>query len=125
MRNGKRFDDDIANLKTRAGLKQVAVEFCFKAEFKSVFRIAIAIDRNVQFRGDAFESADVVAVFVRDEDGGQVFRRAADGGKALTDLTRRKASIHEHAAIFRFHVGTIAGGTAAQNSKFDGHSRKS
>ncbi len=63
-------------------------------------------------------------MFVRDEDGGQIFRRATDGGKALTDLTRRKAIIHEHAAIFRFHVGTIAGGTAAQDGEFYGHSLK-
>jgi len=51
----------------------------------------------------------VVGVFVRNEDGGEIFRCATDGGEARADLARGKSGVHQDAAIFSFDVGAIAG----------------
>ena len=87
VRNGKRFNADIADFKTAAGVEQVPVNFCFQVRravrvgerrllfgipfgFErpdgSVLRAAIAENGNVKFIGESEQSADVVGVFVRD-----------------------------------------------------------
>ena len=65
--------------------------------------------------------ANVVAVFVGDQNGGEIFRRAADGGEARADLARGKSGVNQDAAMFGFDVGAIAGRAAAENGEFDGH----
>ena len=64
------------------------------------------------------------AVFVGDQNGGEIFRRAADGGEALADLARGKSGVNEDAAVFSFDVGAIAAGAAAKDGEFDGHENK-
>ncbi len=66
----------------------------------------------------------MVAVFVRDENGGEIFRRAADAGEARADLARGKSGINQDAAIFRLDVGAVAGRAAAEDGEFDGHGLK-
>ena len=61
-------------------------------------------------------------MFVRDQDGGEIFRHPADGGEALADLARAEPGVHEDAGFIGFEVGAIAAGTAAENGEFDfGH----
>lgn len=66
----------------------------------------------------------MVAVFVRDEDCRQIFRRAANRGETCADLARRKSGVNQDAAIFSFDVGAIAGRAAAEDGEFDGHKLK-
>ena len=63
----------------------------------------------------------MVAVFVRDENAGEVFRRATDGGETLADLAEAETCIHEDARLGGFHIGAIAAGTAAQNRQVNSH----
>ena len=63
----------------------------------------------------------MVGMLMRDENGGKVFRRAANGGKPLADLARRKTGVNQHAGTFGFYVGAITGRTAAENSESNGH----
>ena len=65
----------------------------------------------------------MVAVFVGDENGGEIFRRAPDAGEALADLARAEPGVHEHARLGGFDIGAIAGGTTAENGELDGHTR--
>jgi hypothetical protein len=60
---------------------------------------------------------------VRDENGRQVFRRAPDAGEAQANLARTEPGIHQHARLVGFDVGSVAGGTAAENREFDCHAR--
>jgi len=62
-------------------------------------------------------------MFVRDQDGGEIFRHATDGGEPLADLARAEPGIHEDAGFIGFEVGAIATGTAAENGEFDGHDK--
>ncbi len=66
----------------------------------------------------------MVAVFVGDEDGGEIFRCASDAGEALPDLARGKSGVHEDAGFGRLDVGAIAGRAAAEDGEFDGHALK-
>jgi Pro-kumamolisin, activation domain len=63
----------------------------------------------------------VVAVFVRDENGGKIFRRAANRGETRADLARGKSGVNQYAAIFSLDVGAIAGRATAEDGEFDGH----
>ena len=62
-------------------------------------------------------------MFVGDQDGGEVFRHAAEAGEALANLQRGKPGIHEDAGRRRFQIGTVAAGAAAENGELDGHKR--
>ena len=122
VRDGEGVHQQVADFKARAGFEQPAIEFCFELEFKRLLRGAVAINRDVQFGGDADEALNVVAVFVRDEDGGEFFRHPADFLEAFADLARAEPGVHEHAGLAGFEVGAIAAGTAAENGEFDfGH----
>ena len=63
----------------------------------------------------------MVGMFVGDEDAGEIFRRAANRGKSLADLTPAEARIDEDAGFVGFHVGAIAGRTAAENGEANSH----
>jgi hypothetical protein len=65
----------------------------------------------------------VVAVFVGDENGRQVFQYASNAGEAQANLARTEPGIHQHARLAGFQVGAIAGGTAAENGQVYSHSR--
>ena len=53
MRNGKGVHEQVADFKARASLEQPAIEFCFHLEFNRFLRVAVAINRDVQFGGNA------------------------------------------------------------------------
>ena len=86
MRNGKRFDENVADFKTRAGGEDAAVKFGFELILGSFVGRAVAVNGNAEFFPERGQTLDMVAVFVRDENAGEIFRRATDGGEALADL---------------------------------------
>ena len=62
----------------------------FKRPEGGILSVAVAVNGNMKFVGDAQQTRNVVAVFVRDQNGREIFRRTSDGGQALPDLTRGK-----------------------------------
>jgi hypothetical protein len=54
-------------------------------------------------------------VLVRDQNPGQILRRAANGGEALANLPPAELRVHEHAGFVGLRVGAIAGGAAAED----------
>jgi hypothetical protein len=141
VRNGKRLDAHVADFKPRAGLEQPPVNFRFECVLgfqgevgflaplflerpnRSVLCVAVAINRDVKFIREAEQAGDVIRVFVGDQNGGEIFRRAADSGEALADLQRGKSGVHEDAGFGGLDVGAIAGGAAAEDGEFDGHKK--
>jgi len=63
----------------------------------------------------------VVRVFVSDQNAGEIFRRATDGGEALADLTGAEPGIDQDAGFVGFHVGAIARRSAAKNCEANSH----
>ena len=121
VRNGEGVHQQVGDFEARAGFKQVAVEFSLELKFKRLLGGTIAVNRDVQLSRDAGQAVNVVAVFVGDEDGGEIFRRAPEAGQALADLARAEPGVHEHAGFVGFDISAIAGGTAAEDGEFDGH----
>ena len=122
VRDGKCFHADVAHFKTAAGDKQPEIQLrAFRDADDFVHRGAIAINGNARFFGDGGEAGDVVAVFVRDKDGGEVFRHAREGGETLPDLPTTKADINQQPRFVRFDVRSIAVRAAAQDREFNCH----
>ena len=57
----------------------------------------------------------MVAVFVRDQDRGQIFRSTADAGQPLADLTGAEAGVNQQPRFRGLDIGAISPGTASQN----------
>ena len=102
VRDGERVHEQVGDFKARAGFKQVAVEFGLQLKFKRLLGGAVAINRDVQFLRDAGQAVNVVAVFVGDENGGEIFRRAPDAGEALADLARAESRRPRARGLRRF-----------------------
>jgi hypothetical protein len=49
----------------------------------------------------------MVVVFMCDENGSEIFRRATNSRKALADLARAEPGVHEHTGFSGFDVGAI------------------
>jgi hypothetical protein len=121
--NGKRFDKHVANFKTRAGGEQAAIEFGAELKFHRLLRFAIAVYGNLQFVAQNCETLNMIHVFVRDENAGEIFGRATDGSEALADLARAESGINQDAGFVGFEIGAIAIGTAAKNRQVNSHTK--
>lgn len=145
VRNGKSFDAHVADFKTRAGLEQSPVElglelfhafgsrerrfflrvpFGFECPDAAVLRAAIAKDWEIEFFGKPQNAGDVVGMFVREQNGGKIFRRASDAGEAFADLQRGKSGVHKDADLIGLDISAIPAGAAAEDGEFDGHGGK-
>lgn len=121
VRNVERIDPHVADVETLACFEHAALETDLQRPFDLIPGFTIAIDGDVELVGDAAESLDVIAMFVSDEDGGEIFRRAADAGQPLAYLAGAQSGIDEDTHFVGFQVGTVAGGTAAKNRQMNGH----
>ncbi len=100
MRNAEALHLDIADLKTRAGLKRFQARLAFAP-----------IDgrrgeaRHINDGADVFvarqhgQAGDVVGMLVGDEDGVEVFQVFADGGQAFGELSHAQARVHQDARL--------------------------
>ena len=121
MRHGKGFDGDVAHVKAAAAHKQTKIQIGFERAFDFVHCRPIAINRDVQLLRNADQPGDMVAVFVSDKNGGQIFRRASDARQAKANLAWTEAGIHQNACLVGFDVRSITGGTTTENREFDSH----
>lgn len=118
----ERFNDDIADFKALAGFEDAAMlEFDVERELRGIAREAIAINGDLEFGTKRGEAVDVVGVLMGDENAGEPFRRAADGGEPLAKLAETEPGIDEDAGIVGFQVSAIAAGTAAENGQTNSH----
>jgi len=58
---------------------------------------------------------NMVGVFVGDENGGEILRRASDAGEALPNLARAEPGVHKYPRLSGFDIGAIPAGTAAED----------
>lgn len=96
VRDGEAVDLNVADGETGTSLEEFEVGLVFTPGNGRGGQ-AGAIDRDVQFLGDGGEAADVVAVFVGDQDGGDRFRLNADRGEALEGFLAAKPGVDEDA----------------------------
>ena len=53
------------------------------------------------------------------QDAGQTFRGATDGGESLANLATAETGIDENARFRRFQIGAVAAGTAAEDCELN------
>ena len=116
--DGERGDGDVADGEGLAGLEgfevrgEVAPGDAGRGE-------AGQVDGDAKEAGEGDEAADVVGVFVGDEDGvegGGVF---ADGGEAVEDFAAAQAGVDEQAGAAGGEKGRVAGTAACKYAELD------
>jgi hypothetical protein len=121
VRHGERFNENVADLETRSGTEEPAIEFYFELFFDRLLGRAIAIDWQSKLLRKNAEALDVIAVLVGDENPRQVFRSATDQRQTLANLSGTEPRIHKNTGLIGFHISAITGGTAAKNRQVNGH----
>ncbi len=118
VRDGEGGDGDVADGEGLAGLEgfelrgEVAPGDAGRGE-------AGQVDGDAEEAGEGDEAADVVGVFVGDEDGvegGGVF---ADGGEAVEDFAAAEARVNEQAGAAGGEKGRVAGTAACKYAELD------
>ena len=118
----ERLHHDVAHLKARAGGEEAAGEPRLELILDRFLRGPVAIDGNAQLLTQQRQTLHMIRVLVRDQNPGQVLRRAANGGEALANLPQAEPRVYEHAGLVGLHVGAIAGGAAAKDGQANRHS---
>ena len=102
MRDRKSLNRDIANRKIRAGPKQPPVPVFGLEESAAPDRFRrerVAIDRDIKFPAKHFEPANMIAMFVGEEDAIELFGRDSALGEAQDELPRAQSAIDQHPAM--------------------------
>jgi hypothetical protein len=92
---------DIADRKLTASRKQSPVPTALRetAGSKRFGREPIAVNRQIEFVAENFKTADVISVFVRENNAVELLRRHATLLKAQHDLSRAQTAINENLAM--------------------------
>ena len=118
VRDGKRINLQLADRNALAGLKRfelLAVEFA-PGDRRS--GESAEIDRNIQLAQDGYQAADVIAVFVGDDHGVEIFGRLADCCQARKNLPLAQPRIDKDASVLRPDECGIARAAARQHTDF-------
>ena len=118
MRHAEGIDAHASHLEGRARAEETELEArSLELLLDGFLGQAVAVDGDVQLRGEHAESLDVVGMFVRDENSAQVFRCPSDPQQSLTDLAGAQTSVDEQTNAVALEMGAVAAGTAGENGK--------
>ncbi len=116
VRNAERFDEQIAHFKGTARGKQPPRDADAVLPFgiggNGLGGEAIGVNGERACFAEHAEAAGVVAVFVGQDDAGDLFEIATDEREALRDLATAEPSIDEQFRRVGFNQGAIARATA-------------
>ena len=121
VRNIKSLNGDITDFETSARFEETAIEPRLEGAFGFLLGCPVPIDGDAEFAGDSDEALDMVAMFVGDEDGVEIFGCSPDTGKSLTDLPGTEAGVDQDSGFRRLEIGAIAGGSASQDRELNSH----
>ena len=94
--DSKSLNRDIANRKVRAGPKQPPVSVLRQGPAANRFRRErVAINRDLEFPAKHFEAANMIAVFMGEEDAVELVRGDSALGEAQDELARAQAAVDQ------------------------------
>ena len=127
VRYGKRLHRDIADRKLGTGRKQSPVPTSLRetTASKRFGREPIAVNRQIEFVAENFETADVITVFVRDHNPVELLRRHTTLLQTQHDLPRAQAAINENFAVLGGDQRTVSGAPAAEHDQAEHGSQDS
>jgi hypothetical protein len=117
MRHGKRLHGDIADRKLSASSAQTPVPTSLRetAGPERLSREPIAVNRQLEFVAENFKTADVICVFVREDNAVELFRRDATLLQTQHDLPRAQTAINENFAVIGRNQRAIPRAPAAEH----------
>ena len=83
-------------------------QFDIQLKLNGVLRGPIAVNRDAELFCQDTEALNVIAVFVRDENAGQVFWRTSDGSESLTNLTGTESGVDEDPGLRSLDIRAIS-----------------
>lgn len=119
--DGKSLNQHVADVETRAGAEKPEIEGGAELEANGVGRGPVAIHRDVAFPGENRQALDMIAVFVSDEDAGEIFGSAPDRGEPLANLACAESRVDQEPGLGSLDVRAVAGRTAAENRELHSH----
>jgi len=127
VRHGERLHGDIADRKLSASLKQSPIPTSFRetAGPKRLGREPVAINRQIEFMAENFKTADVIGVFVRENDAVELLRRDATLLQTQHHLPRAQTAINENIAMLGGDQRAIPGAPAAEHGQAEHGSQDS
>ena len=109
VRNGERFDTDIADFEGSAGAEKAEIEFGgFELKFDRFLGEAITKNRDGQFIAERAETVGVIGMLVGEQDAAETFGSATDLREALANLFRAKSGVDEETRVAVFEVSAIS-----------------
>src|SRR6516164_10835566 len=127
MRHGECLHRDIADRKLGARRKQSPIPASLRqtAGPKRLCRKSIAVNRQIEFMTEDFKTADVISVFVRQNNAVELLRREATLLQTQYDLPRAEAAINENLAMIRGDQRAVSRAPAAEHGQAEHGSKDS
>ena len=127
VRHGERLHRDIADRKLGASRKQSPVPTSLRKTTgpKRLGRESIAVNRQIKFVAENFNTADVISVFVREKNAVELLRRDATLLQTQHDLPRAQTAINENFAMLGGDQRAIPGAPAPEHDQAEHGSQDS
>jgi hypothetical protein len=127
MRHGERLHGDIADRKFSAGREQSPVPTSLRevAGSKRFSREPVAVNRQIEFVAENFKTADVIGVFVCENNAVELQGRHATLLKTQHDLSRAQTAINENLAMLGGDQRAIPRAPAAEHDQAEHGSQDS
>ena len=127
MRYGEGLHCDIADCKLAASRKQTPVPTSLRetTASKRFGRESIAVNRQIKFVAENFKTADVICVFVRENNAVELLRPDATLLQTQHDLPRAQTAINENFAMFGGDQRAVPGAPAAEHDQAEHGSQDS
>ena len=125
--HGERLHGDIADRKLTASRKQSPIPTSLRetAGPKRLGRESIAVNRQIKFVAENFKTADVICVFVRENNAVELLRRDATLLETQHDLPRAQTAINENFAMLGGDQRAVPGAPAAEHDQAEHGSQDS
>jgi hypothetical protein len=119
VRHGERLQRDIADRKLSAGRKQSPVPTSLReiTGSKRLSREPIAVNRQIEFVAENFKTADVICVFMCENNAVELFRCDATLLETQNDLPRAQTAINENLAMIGGNQRTVSRAPAAEHGQ--------
>ena len=123
VRDRESLNGDIADRKVRAGPKQPPVPVSGQGAAADCFRRErVTINRDMKFSGKHFEAANMIAMFVGEEDAIELAGSDSTLCEAQDKLSRAQSAVDKQPAMIRRDQRAVSGATAAEHRQTK-HSR--
>jgi hypothetical protein len=127
VRHWERLHGDIADRKLSASPKQSPVPTSLRETTgsKRLGREPIAINRQLEFVAENFKTADVISVFMRENNAVELLRRDSTLLQTQHDLPRAQTAINENIAMLGGDQSAVPGAPAAEHDQAEHGSQDS